>query len=94
MVYLPTFTIDLSQMEVNIPYMDPMGYFPWHCERFCSQKMIKNVGLGRFLVPLDSGRIFSLRKMGILTKHPKPPIYSSVDLKARPFFDPGLKLGM
>ncbi len=25
-VYLPTFTINLSQMWVNIPYMDPMGY--------------------------------------------------------------------
>ena len=25
MVYLPTFTIHLSQMWVNIPYMDPMG---------------------------------------------------------------------
>ena len=27
MAYLPTFTINLSQREVNnIPYMDPMGY--------------------------------------------------------------------
>ena len=26
MVYLPTFTIDLSQMLVNMPYMDPMGH--------------------------------------------------------------------
>ena len=26
MVYLPTFTIKISQMWVNIPYMDPMGY--------------------------------------------------------------------
>ena len=26
MVYLPTFTIFLSQMLVNIPHMDPMGY--------------------------------------------------------------------
>ena len=25
MVYLPTFTLNLSQMKVNIPYMDPMG---------------------------------------------------------------------
>ena len=26
MVYLPTFTIKISQMQVNIPYMDPMGH--------------------------------------------------------------------
>ena len=26
MVYLPTFTIKINQMEVNIPYMDGMGY--------------------------------------------------------------------
>ena len=26
MVYLPTFTIKINQMLVNIPYMDPMGY--------------------------------------------------------------------
>ena len=26
MVYLPTFTIKINQMQVNIPYMDPMGY--------------------------------------------------------------------
>ena len=25
MVYLPTFTIKINQMLVNIPYMDPMG---------------------------------------------------------------------
>ena len=25
MVYLPTFTIKINQMEVYIPYMDPMG---------------------------------------------------------------------
>ena len=25
MVYIPTFTINLCQMWVNIPYMDPMG---------------------------------------------------------------------
>ena len=25
MVYLPTFTIKINQMQVNIPYMDPMG---------------------------------------------------------------------
>ena len=25
MVYLPTFTIKINQMWVNIPYMDPMG---------------------------------------------------------------------
>ena len=25
-VYLPTFTIKINQMLVNIPYMDPMGY--------------------------------------------------------------------
>ena len=24
--YLPTFTIKINQMEVNIPYMDGMGY--------------------------------------------------------------------
>ena len=28
MVYLPTFTIKINQMLVNIPYMDPMGYKP------------------------------------------------------------------
>ena len=28
MVYLPTFTIKVNQMLVNIPYMDPMGYLP------------------------------------------------------------------
>ena len=26
MVYLPTCTIQIKPMEVNIPYMDPMGY--------------------------------------------------------------------
>ena len=26
MVYLPTFTIKINQMYVNIPYMDPIGY--------------------------------------------------------------------
>ena len=25
MVYLPTFTIQINQILVNIPYMDPMG---------------------------------------------------------------------
>ena len=25
MVYLPTYTIQINQMQVNIPYMDPMG---------------------------------------------------------------------
>ena len=25
MVYLPTFPTKINQMEVNIPYMDPMG---------------------------------------------------------------------
>ena len=25
MVYLPTFTINLSQMQANTPYLDPMG---------------------------------------------------------------------
>ena len=25
MVYLPTFTMKINQMQVNIPYMDPMG---------------------------------------------------------------------
>ena len=25
MVYLPTFPIKINQMQVNIPYMDPMG---------------------------------------------------------------------
>ena len=30
MVYIPTFTINLCQMWVNIPYMDPMGIcFVW-----------------------------------------------------------------
>ena len=26
MVYLPTFTTHINYMQVNIPYMDPMGY--------------------------------------------------------------------
>ena len=26
MTYLPTFSINLSQMHVTIPYMDPMGH--------------------------------------------------------------------
>ncbi len=26
MPYLPTFTIKINQMLVDIPYMDPMGY--------------------------------------------------------------------
>ena len=25
MICLPTFTIKISQMQLNIPYMDPMG---------------------------------------------------------------------
>ena len=25
MVYIPTFTIEIDQMQVNMPYMDPMG---------------------------------------------------------------------
>ena len=25
MIYLPTLTIKINQMQVNIPYMDPMG---------------------------------------------------------------------
>ena len=31
MVYLPTFTIKINQMLVNIPYMDPLGpsFFRW-----------------------------------------------------------------
>ncbi len=31
MVYLPTFTIEINQMQVDIPYMDPMG---WKSHRF------------------------------------------------------------
>ena len=30
MVYLPAFTINLCQMWVNIPYMDPMGFILFH----------------------------------------------------------------
>ena len=26
--YLPTFTIKINKIEVNIPYMDPMALFP------------------------------------------------------------------
>ena len=26
MVYIPTFTIKIHQMQVNIPYMDPQGF--------------------------------------------------------------------
>ena len=28
MVHLPTFTIRINQMQVNISYMDPMGIHP------------------------------------------------------------------
>ena len=27
MVYLPTFTIEINEMYVNKPYMDPMGIY-------------------------------------------------------------------
>ena len=43
MAYLPTFTIKITQMKVNIPYMDPMGI------EYCSSK----IGIPNFLFCQD-----------------------------------------
>ena len=43
MAYLPTFTTKITQMKVNIPYMDPMGI------EYCSSK----IGIPNFLFCQD-----------------------------------------